>query len=412
MNVLNKLALLQEASAFDMEDSPQLLRPTPGSKERSYHIDGVTIPVTRASLPNGNTIPLLKTMLSNRCDRNCHYCAFHAERKAPRYSFQPEELADVFMHFYELKIAKGLFLSTGIAGGSVQAESRMLEVLEILRIKKQFKGYIHIKIMPGAEREQIHQAMLLADRVSINLEAPNAARLKTIAPNKDFERELFTRLVWIDDIRRTESPEKAWKGQWPSSTTQFVVGPAHETDLELLSLAERLFLDFHFSRTYFMAFRPLPDTPLSEHPAENPLRQLRLYQSSFLMRDYGFRFEELPFTDNGSLPLHEDPKVAAARSMFANGPVSINRAPREVLLRIPGIGPRSAARILRERRHGRIRDVSSLRKMGVSITRAAPFVEFNGSRPSFQLPLPFSTSSLEQEKCPQTTAGTSSLLTG
>jgi len=393
MESLQKFALLQEASEFDVEETPRLLRRGTGQKERCYRIDGVSIPITHASLPAGGTIPLLKAMMTSACERDCHYCAFRAGRNTPRYTFEPDELADVFIRFHQLGIAKGLFLSTGIINGGVQSESRLLDVVAILRRKKNFTGYIHIKIMPGAERDQVYQAMLLADRVSVNLEAPSAARLRAIAPRKDFEKELFQRLLWMDEIRRTQSPEKAWRGRWPSSTTQFVVGPAGESDIELLHASDRLFHDFQLSRTYFMAFRPQIDTPLENHPAEDPLRQVRLYQASFLLRDYGYQFEDLAFTDTGALPLHRDPKIVAAELLLQDQPVGINTAPRELLLRVPGIGPRSVERILRERRYGRIQDLSSLARLGVSTARAAPYLHFNGSRPSYQLPLNLSFAS-------------------
>jgi len=388
MESLWKLAKSIEAARFDAEDTPQLMRCSSTSKEQSYRIDGVPIPVTKASLPNGHVIPLLKAMLTTACERNCHYCAFRAGRDTRRFSFSPDELASTFMQFYRLGIAKGLFLSTGILNGGIRAEDRLLDTIAILRRKHRFQGYIHIKIMPGAEKDQVYEAMLLADRVSVNLEAPGPEYLQKIAPRKDFQRELIQPILWMDEIRKTRSPQRAWKQRWPSSTTQFVVGPAGETDVDLLQLSASLFQTYHFSRTYFMAFTPIEGTPLETHPAEDPRRQQRLYQASFLLRDYGYHFEELPFLASGKLPIHEDPKIAAARTTLKDAPVGVNTADRECLLRVPGIGPRSAERILQERRRARIRDVSHLYKLGVSIQRAAPYIHFNGTRPSYQMALP------------------------
>ena len=388
METLEKLSQSTRSTSFDVEDSPRLLHDTKGAKEQLYSIDGFLIPVTQASLPGGGTIPLLKVMLNTSCERNCRYCAFRAGSNARRFSFTPDELAATFMRFHQLGIAKGLFLSTGIFNGGMRSENLLLETVEILRWKKQFRGYIHLKIMPGAEKEQVHQAMLLADRVSINLEAPSAERLQVIAPRKQFHQELFQPIQWMEEIRQTQTPEKAWNRRWPSSTTQFVVGPAGESDVELLQLSDLLFHQYRFSRTYFLAFKPVMGTPLESHPAENPIRQMRLYQAAYLLRDYGYQFEELPFLENGHLPLEGDPKRIAAQLEFGEQPISINTAPRSQLLRIPGIGPRSVERILKERRDARIGDLSNLRKMGVAIQRAAPFIHFEGTRPSYQLPFP------------------------
>jgi predicted DNA-binding helix-hairpin-helix protein len=223
--------------------------------------------------------------------------------------------------------------------------------------------------------------MRLADRVSVNLEAPNTERLARLAPHKVFAEELLQRLRWIEEIRR-ETP-----GRWPSSTTQFVVGAAGESDVELLTTTEFLHRQVGLARAYFSGFAPVPDTPLENHPPTPPLREHRLYQSSFLLRDYGFTVEELPFDDGGDLPLGSDPKLAWARRHLAYAPVEVNGADRRDLLRVPGIGPKGADKLLRERRRGRLRDLSDLRKLGIITGRAAPFVLLDGRRPPRQLTL-------------------------
>jgi len=254
-------------------------------------------------------------------------------------------------------------------------------VAEILRRRYDFRGYIHLKIMPGAERDQIAAAMRLADRVSVNLEAPNEQCLSRLAPHKRFAEELLQRLRWIEDIRR-RAP-----GRWPSSTTQFVVGAADETDLELLTTTEYLHRNAGLARAYFSGFAPVDDTPLQDRPPSPPLREHRLYQSSFLLRDYGFTVEELPFDAGGNLPLGSDPKLAWARRHLTHAPVELNIAERRELLRVPGIGTTGADRILRERRRGRLRHLSDLRKIGVVAGRAAPFILLDGHRPPRQLTL-------------------------
>jgi len=176
-------------------------------------------------------------------------------------------------------------------------------------------------------------------------------------------------------------------GRWPSSTTQFVVGAADESDVELLSTTEYLHRQVGLARAYFSGFAPVPDTPLEDHPPTPPLREHRLYQSSFLVRDYGFTVEELPFDASGNLPLDSDPKLAWARRHLTHAPVEVNAADRRTLLRVPGIGPQGVERLLRERRRGRLRGLSDLRKLGIIAQRAAPFILLDGTRPIHQLSL-------------------------
>ena len=340
-----------------------------------------------AVMPNGKRIKLLKTQLTSVCERDCNYCPFRAGRDFRRASFHTEEFAHVFMELYRHGIAEGLFLSSGLAGGGIRTQDRLIETAEILRFKLGFHGYVHLKIMPGAEKAQVERAMQLADRVSINLEAPNTERLARLAPHKTFKDELLTRLRWVEEIRQSQPGHRGWNGHWPSSTTQFVAGGADETDLELLKTTEYLYRSLRLKRTYFMAFDPVPGTPLESHPPTPPVREMRLYQASFLIRDYPFTLEELPFEQNGNLPLAIDPKMAWAKVNIGDQPMEINRAEMHGLLRIPGIGPKSAEAILRVRRQGKIRDVSTLRKLGVNTDRASPFLLFEGKRIANQPPL-------------------------
>jgi predicted DNA-binding helix-hairpin-helix protein len=241
--------------------------------------------------------------------------------------------------------------------------------------------------MPGAERAQVEQAMRLADRVSVNLEAPNTARLAKLAPHKVFMEELLRPLQWVDEIRRTQPNYQGWNGHWPSTTTQFVAGGAGESDLELLSTTAQLHKRVHLARAYFSGFKPVENTPLENQPATDPWREHRLYQASFLLRDYGFDLEEMPFAEDGNLPLRVDPKLAWAESHLSHSPLEINRADRQELLRIPGIGPKGAQAILTARRHGRLRGLGDLRALGVRVERVLPFVLLDGRRPTHQLSL-------------------------
>ncbi|MGD8585580.1 MAG: radical SAM protein [Chloroflexota bacterium] len=340
--------------------------------------------ITEAVMPGGKRITLLKTMLTSACERNCNYCPFRAGRNYRRATFEPEELARIFMDMYRAGLVEGMFLSSGIIRGGVSTQDKLISAAEILRHKLKFRGYLHLKIMPGTERDQVRRAMQLASRVSVNLEGPNDKRLALLAPKKIFLQELLQPLKWVEEIRQTESPAATWNGRWPSSTTQFVVGAVGDSDLELLTTSGYLLRQLRLSRTYYMAFNPVPDTPLEDVSPENPWRQHRLYQASFLLRDYGFDLEELPFTQEGNLPLDADPKMAWAQHNLAEDPVELNRAEPDALLRVPGIGPKGARSIIAARRHNKIRELNDLKTIGVSPTRPAPYVLLDGKRPPFQ----------------------------
>jgi predicted DNA-binding helix-hairpin-helix protein len=343
--------------------------------------------IYEAVRPDGKPMRMLKTLLTSACERNCYYCPFRAGRNYRRQTFKPEEMAKTFMDMHRAGAVNGLFLSSGIIKGGVATQDRLLDTAVILRQKYGFPGYLHLKIMPGAEKEQVRQAMTLADRLSVNLEAPNDQRLLALAPKKEFVVELLQPLRWVDEIRRAEPARLGWHGRWPSTVTQFVVGGAEESDLELLTTTAFLHKQLRLRRVYFSAFSPVVNTPLENHPAENPLRQHRLYQTSFLFRDYGFDLEELAFDRKGNLPLEIDPKLAWARANLQENPVEVNAAAPEELLRVPGIGPKNAQTIIAARRQGKLRDEQDLQKLGVSTKRMKPFVLLDGQRPSYQLAL-------------------------
>jgi len=257
----------------------------------------------------------------------------------------------------------------------------MLATVELLRRRHAYRGYIHLKIMPGAERAQVEQALCLADRVSVNLEGANARRLASLAPRKNFDGELLQAMHWVREIIGARGPGT----KTPSLVTQFVVGPAGESDLELLTTADQLYRGVKLSRAYFSGFSPVPDTPLANAARTPDIREHRLYQADWLLRFYGFALDDLPFDGNGALPVEVDPKLAWARQHLVEHPVELNRASRPELLRVPGVGPRSADAILSARRKGQLRDLADLRALGAVASRAAPFVLLGGRRPPRQL---------------------------
>lgn len=329
-------------------------------------------------------VKLLKTLLSSVCERDCYYCPFRSGRDFHRETLKPDELSAAFISMHRANAVEGLFLSSGIAAGGMKTQDRLIDAAELLRNKYQFRGYLHLKIMPGAERDQVLRAMQLADRISINLEAPNEIRLANLAPHKAFWDELLAPLRWAEKIRQSLPSHQGWSGYWPSLTTQFVVGAVGESDLELLSASKYLFNQLRLSRIYYSAFSPVLDTPLENHSPENPVRQLRLYQASFLLRDYGFDLEDFPFDASGNLPLSDDPKRAWAQQNLIVQPLEVNRAERWQLLRVPGIGPKSADALINARRKGPIRQIEDLQRLGIAWQKAAPYILLEGRKPSYQ----------------------------
>ncbi len=343
------------------------------------------LPISHALLPNGRRISLLKTHLSSVCERNCLYCAFRAGRDFRRSGISPSELARAFSAFHRAGLVEGIFLSSGIVTNGIRTQDRLIDSADILRKKYHFSGYIHLKIMPGAEFSQVERAMQLADRVSINLEAPNSSRLEKLAPHKNFEAELLQVIRWTNEIRKQSPWGAAYKNRWPSISTQFVVGAAGESDVELLGTTDHLYRTQGLARAYFSAFTPVLDTPLESNQPGSLLRQRRLYQASFLLRDYGFMLEDLPFEGCGDLPHDRDPKLAWADANLRQQPVEINRADINELLRVPGIGPKTARMICENRIQSKMHGFSDLRKLGVQVERARPYILIDGRTSFHQL---------------------------
>lgn len=390
-DLYEKLHLLKDATEFEPAGSePMRETAASGAPVKSVATEkaatGERAPkplpcISEVTTPAGKK-PVLKAMMTTACERNCFYCPFRAGRnRTQRISFTPDEMATSFNKMQQLGYVDGLFLSSGIIKGSVTAQDKIIDTAEILRKKYSYRGYVHLKIMPGAEKEQIRRAMQLANRVSVNLEGPTKERLEKLAPQKDYWQELIQRLQWVSQLRQHERLQS-------SVVTQFVVGAVGDTDLELLSVSEKLYHQMGLRRTYYSAFRPVQQTPLEEIAPTPVQREFRLYQSSFLLRDYGWNVEELPFGHDANLRLDVDPKQAWADENLRHAPIEVNRAERHELLRIPGIGPAGADAILAARRRHTLTDLSHLTKLGIRAShKSAPYIMLNGKQPYQQLML-------------------------
>lgn len=378
-----KLSLLDHSMDLEPAGTEPLSEQT-AQKTESIHARHTAKPlpcISEVTTPTGKK-PVLKSMMTTACERNCFYCPFRAGRnKMQRVTFQPDEMAKTFDLMQRARLVDGLFLSSGIIKGGVTTQEKIIDTAEILRKQYNYRGYIHLKIMPGAEYDQIRRTMQLADRVSVNLEGATAERLQRLAPKKDYWNELIQRLQWASQLREQEQLRA-------SIVTQFVVGAVEDTDLELLQVSETLYRQFGLRRTYYSAFHPISDTPFAELPSTPAIRQHRLYQASFLLRDYGWLLEDLSFQADTNLRLDVDPKQAWADEYLRHAPVEVNRAERMELLRIPGVGPKGADAILRARSRGQLTELSQLRRVGVrDVKRAAPYLLLNGRAPEQQLPL-------------------------
>jgi len=376
-DIQQKLAILGEEAADDVTEVPA----TQSIQQGITHATGF---VYNATQEGGGLTRLFKVLQTNACRYACKYCFTSCAIRRQRTTFKPDELATTFVSLRQQKRVDGLFLSSGIVPDANTTMEKMLATVERLRLREGYTGYIHLKLIPGASFEYIERAVELADRVSLNLEAPNQARLDDLAPDKEFASSMWGRLAWAAELMRRARQQGRKAAR--SLTTQFVVGAVGESDRELLDTVDRAHRELDLRRAYFSAFHPIAKSPFSDMPAEDPIRAARLYQADFMLRDYGFSAADLPFDAAGLLPRDRTPKQAWA-DLHLHEPIEINRATRQQLLRIPGIGPKSADRILAARREARLRDLSDLRALGVTTGWAAPYVLLDGRRTAVQLGL-------------------------
>ncbi|WP_174297592.1 putative DNA modification/repair radical SAM protein [Sphingomonas bacterium] len=387
LDVRQKLAILADAAKYDASCASS------GTAKRNSR-DGKGLGSTEgmgichAYAPDGRCISLLKILLTNSCIFDCHYCINRKSSNVRRARFTPAEVVNLTLSFYRRNYIEGLFLSSGIIRSSDYTMEQMVEVARSLREDHHFRGYIHLKTIPDADPALVHAAGLHADRLSINVELPTAAGLKRLAPEKDGGRiegamgELKTAIADTKEARTRyrSAPRFAPAGQ----STQMIVGADAATDGDIIGKASHLYDRFGLRRVYYSAFSPIPDAsavlPLQRPPL---MREHRLYQSDWLMRFYDYRPNEVaaaadPVT--GMLPLDIDPKLAWALKFRDRFPVDVNRAPREALLRVPGLGVKAVDALIAARRWRRLR-LDDVGRLTVSVAKVRPFIVADDWRP-------------------------------
>lgn len=381
MDTLEKLQILTDAAKYDVACTSS------GSSRNSNGGIGSTVSagICHSFAADGRCISLLKVLMTNACIYDCRYCVNRRSHDTRRISFTPRELADLTMEFYRRNYIEGLFLSSGILKSPDYTCERMLSTLSILRHEYRFHGYIHVKAIPGADPKLITQLGLLADRMSCNIELPSQKSLQLLAPDKS-KVSVLSPMAQIRDEHRNAGTDLVRYKHAPSfvpagQSTQMIIGASPENDLHILRLTEKLYERYQLKRVFFSAYTAVVDNPLL--PALNTppplLREHRLYQADWLLRFYQFKANEI--LDDAHPDFHPllDPKCNWALHHPELFPIEVNKASYSMLLRVPGIGPRSAKRIVQARRVCTL-DFDGLKKLGVVLKRAQYFLLCNGHR--------------------------------
>ncbi len=385
MSLNKKLAILSDAARYDASCASS------GTTRRDSR-DGKGLGSTEGSgichayAPDGRCISLLKILMTNFCIYDCAYCVNRVSSNTPRARFSVEEVVHLTTEFYRRNYIEGLFLSSGIIRSPDKTMEDMVQIARTLRERENFRGYIHLKTIPDAAPDLIEQAGLFADRLSINVELPTDAAVKAYAP----EKNPGTIRAAMGDVkaRRVASKERSHTGKRPpkfapaGQSTQMIVGADGSNDATILGQATRLYGDFGLKRVYYSAFSPIPDASRKLPLIKPPLaREHRLYQADWLLRFYGFDVDEITgVAPGGNLDLDLDPKLAWALAHRALFPVDVQRADREMLLRVPGFGTRTVGRVLTTRRHRTLR-YEDLQRMGAALKKARPFITVRGWTP-------------------------------
>lgn len=360
IDLFNKVSILGPDAQYD----------TCGPKDFGQTTD---IPgVYHAKVGGNNICRLFKVLQTNVCKNNCKYCAFRKDRMTPRTTLSPDEMARAFDTVYSNKLVDGLFLSSGIAGSADYSMTKMLDTAHILRDKYRYNGYMHLKIMPGSSSSIIGESVKLANRVSINIESPTESDLALLSPDKNLKTGFYLTMARI----KSEITKLKLNGvrRTPSVTTQFVVGAGKEKDKDIIRTTNFLYENFGLKRVFYSAFRPVSNTPLEDKPAESLTREYRLYQSDFLMRFYKFNPSDIPLDENGFLSEIDDPKLAWAKMHPEHFPVNLNKVGYWDLLKIPGVGPETAKKIIAIRKVRPIRYLSELLGQRIQVDKMSEYV--------------------------------------
>ena len=381
MELMDKLEILADAAKYDAACTSSGL----DRAGRSGAIGSTTLAGCCHSFSaDGRCISLLKVLMTNVCAYDCQYCVNRRSNDLPRAAFTPRELCELTMGFYRRNYIEGLFLSSAVLVNPDYTTERMIEALRLLREEYRFGGYIHAKAIPGADPRLTYRLGLLVDRMSVNIELPSAGSLALLAPDKKKEN-ILTPMGQIRDGISLASRERKLCRHAPrfapaGQSTQMIVGATPESDRQILTLTQGLYDRYHLKRVFYSAYMPVSNSPLLPAPQEfQPplLREHRLYQADWLLRFYHFRAEELLDEEAPNLDPRLDPKCTWALRHLEFFPVEVNRADYEALLRVPGVGVRSARRILAARRVGPL-TFEGLKRLGVVLKRAQYFLTCSG----------------------------------
>ncbi|WP_322894550.1 MULTISPECIES: putative DNA modification/repair radical SAM protein [unclassified Yoonia] len=385
MTLQDKLAILSDAAKYDASCASS------GGERRDSKKGGLGSSggagICHAYTPDGRCISLLKILMTNFCIFDCAYCINRVSSNVERARFSVEEVVTLTLEFYRRNYIEGLFLSSGIIKSPDQTMGDMARIAKSLRLDHGFRGYIHLKTIPDASPELIKEAGLYADRLSINVELPQDASLRKFAPEK--RPETIRASMAQVRLEGEAAKDKSHKGKRPprfapaGQSTQMIVGADGTDDVTILNSATRLYSGYKLRRVYYSAFSPIPDASAMLPLIQPPLvREHRLYQADWLLRFYGFTAEEIATgTNAGHLDLELDPKLAWALQHRAQFPVNVNKAPRDMLLRVPGFGTRIVDRIIAARRNGALR-YEDLIRMGALMKKAKAFVSMPGWTPA------------------------------
>jgi putative DNA modification/repair radical SAM protein len=403
VDLRSKLAILADAAKYDASCASS------GTRARDS-LDGKGIGSTdgtgicHSHTPDGRCVSLLKVLLTNFCTYDCLYCVNRASSNVPRARFTVDEVVQLTLDFYRRNCIEGLFLSSGIIRSPDYTMEQVVEVARVLREEHDFRGYIHLKTIPDASPELLARAGRYADRLSINVELPTVQGLATLAPEKDgaaIRRSMARLRLHIDDAKEAArpAPPRSQAGAPPrraepapfapaGQSTQMIVGADATDDRTILHSSALLYGAYRLRRVYYSAFSPIPDAPRALPSKAAPLvREHRLYQADWLMRFYGFAHDEIVPDRDGMLSLEHDPKLAWALAHPERFPVDLNRAPRELLLRVPGLGVKAVDRLLAARRLRAVRS-DDLVRLHVPLKKVLPFVVLPGHRPPATAPTP------------------------